>query len=152
MFGNNSSFERKKYLKGDILFKEGDKISALYVLASGKILNFSHKNGRIIPLYLSEGSGVVAEDCVLTQERVCHYNSICLEDSIIIVIPRREVVQYVNESSEWIKDLIFNISKKSINTKKLITDHQIRSDQLNGGVEFSAEEEKFVLESLDSSI
>lgn len=151
MFGSNSSFERKNIKKGDVLLREGDKLSALYILESGKVLNFAINNGRVVPLYLVSDTGLVAEDCVLTPDRTCHYNSICLEDSRLIVIPRREVLQFVNESSDWMKDLIFNISKKSVNTSKLITEHQIKDDALFGGGSFSAEHEKFILSSLESS-
>lgn len=151
MFGNDSSFERKSFAKGEILLKEGDKLSSLYILVSGRVLNFSVKSGRVVPLYLSRDTGVIGEDCALTQDRICHYNSIAMNDSSVIVIPRREVVTYINEGSDWIKDLIFNISAKSINTSKLIIDHQIKDDELFGGDSFSPEDEKFILESLKSS-
>ena len=147
MFGNDSSFERKTFKKGDILLREGDKLSALYILVSGQVLNFSIKNNRVIPLFLNSDTGVVGEDCVLTPDRICHYNAICMLDSVIIVIPRREVVQFVNESSTWIKDLIFNISKKTINTSQLIIEHQIKDDALYGDNTFSGEDEKFILQS-----
>lgn len=150
MFGSNSSFERKTFAKGEILLREREKLSSLYILVSGRVLNFSVKSGRVVPLYLSRDTGVIGEDCALTQDRVCHYNSIAMTNSNVIVIPRREIVTFINEGSDWIKDLIFNISAKSINTSKVIIDHQIKDDELFGGDSFSPEDEKFILDSFKS--
>ena len=67
-----------------------------------------------------------------------------MNDSTVIVIPRREVVTYINESSVWIIELIFN-------TSKLIIENQIKDDELFGGDSFTAVEEKFILEGLKLS-
>lgn len=148
MFGENSSFERKSFERGELILKEGDNISNLYILSSGKVLNFSIKNGRVVPLHLAEDSGVVGEDCVLSKERISQYSAICLSNVQAISIPRQNVLQYINESSKWIKDLIFNISSRSVNTTKVIVDHQIKDDSLFGGESLNAGDEKLILEKM----
>ena len=150
MFGDNTSFKRKSLSRGELIVKEGNKLTDLFILTKGKVLNFSVKNGRVIPLYLNEDSGTIGEDCVLGQEKVSQYSSICLDDVQVIVVPRNELYQYINERSKWIKDLVFNISSKSVKTSKVIVEHQIKDEKLFGNSNFNAEDEKFILGRLNS--
>lgn len=151
MFGNDTKFETRSISRGDILAREGEALGAIFILTSGRILNFSINNGRVIPLHMSTDSGVIGEDCILGQHKVCSYSSIAMSDSKVLVIPKESISRVIYDSSDWIKNLISNISERSINTSKIIVEHKIKADALNGDQPFENEDEKFILSQLSKT-
>lgn len=145
MFGSNTKFETRVLDKGEIFIQEGKNLSNIYILTSGRVLNFSVNKGRVIPLYMSIESGVIGEDCVLGNQKVCSYNSIAMENSRVLVIPKKNVTKVLNDSSDWIRKVILNISERAANTSNLIIEHQIKSDALHGDRPFENQDEKFIL-------
>lgn len=148
MFGSEDDYKSTTYERGDVLFKAGESVRTLYLLRSGTVKLVSLHNDRVIPIYTISDRGIIGEECVFTKETICNYSAIVCEKSSLIEIPRRELIAYINSSSDWMKKIIFDMAEKATKTASLIVEHRIMDDRLNGGEPFSDEEEVLIKASL----
>ena len=141
MFANEDDFKTVVYEKGEILFKEGESVRTLFLLRSGTVKLISVKNDRIVPLYTISERGVIGEDCIFKKDTTCNYSAVVSERASVVEIPRRDLIAFINSSSDWMKNIIFDMADKSEKTAALIVEHRILDDRLNGNSPFSDEEE-----------
>ena len=142
-------FRESSFSKGDIIFSKGDMAKNIYILNRGKVACFIvSKDKRIIPIHGLENSGIFGEDGVLAQEQVHRYFAVATMDSLVTMIPRKDVNSFLDGSSDWLKNILNTISERIHNTVELISEHKIIDERLNGGSEFSQEDEKLILKSL----
>ena len=57
-------------------------------------------------------------------------------------------MKFINASSDWVKNILFDISDKVAKTTEIIAEHRIIDDRFNGGKLFSDEEEVMIRKSL----
>ena len=107
MFGNEDDYKAVVYERGDVLFKAGESVRTLYLLRSGIVKLVSIHNDRVVPIYTISSRGIIGEDCIFKKETICSYSAIVCEKSSLIEIPRRELIAYINSSSDWMKKIIF---------------------------------------------
>lgn len=143
------AFSESKLEKGQIIFSKGDKAESIYILNSGQVACFLiSKDKRIIPVYSLRNNGIFGEDGVLSKASSYQYFAVALEDSTVTRIPKADISAFMSEAADWIPNILNNISERIHNTIEVISEHKIIDDRLNGGEEFSQEEEKLILKSL----
>ena len=143
------AFSESQIEKGQIVFSKGDKAENIYILNNGQVACFLvSKDKRIIPVYSLKNSGIFGEDGVLSKSGFYQYFAVALEDSTVTKIPDSDVSTFMKEAANWIPNILNNISDRIHNTIEVISEHKIIDDRLNGGEEFSQEEEKLILKSL----
>lgn len=132
--------------EGEILFKKDTKCDYCYIVRTGHIACFSlSSDKRVVPIFSVKDSGLVGEDCIFSEEPTHQYNAIALCKSILIKIPRKDVMLYLNEAGDWMKNILFDLSDKVSNTSEVVIEHKIVDERLNGGELFSDEEQKILL-------
>lgn len=131
----------EKIPAGEILFKEGDLPESFYIVVSGKVTCLKWYNDRLVPVYTPSEQEMVGEDCVLADTNQYFYSAVAMEDCEVIRIEKSEVFKFLNTQSEWIKNILKNISDKLYHTTDFIAEHKIVDNKLLGGVDFSADQE-----------
>lgn len=88
------------YKKGDIIFKEGDKPTGLFCLASGKVKIFKEGvGGREQIVRMAKPGGFIGYRALFAEE---NYNSssVALEDSAVLVIDKESLVKVLKTNPE----------------------------------------------------
>ncbi|MCT4642631.1 MAG: Crp/Fnr family transcriptional regulator [Bacteriovoracaceae bacterium] len=139
-----SKFKLYEYEKGQVLFKEGSLADAFYLIKSGNVKTVKLDKSRIIPLFESTEGDVIAEDIVFKDLKYYSYSSICVEDSLIYKIPKSEIFTFLNSNSEWIGNILYDISNKLSKTIDTIYEHKI----INSDMVISDDQKKSIIENL----
>lgn len=92
---------------GEILFNEGDKISHLFYVVSGKLQLINTKEHVISTV----GSGELIGESIVLDDLAC-YSVRALEDSELILIPSDKIMEVVKAQPKWIKLLIEGLGKR----------------------------------------
>ena len=143
-----SDYEQGRIAEGEVLFKEGDVLDHLYLLLDGEISCFSLNNDRVVPLQKITGPGVIGEDLILTKNQACYYSAVALNDSSYVKIPKNEVDLILEEGSDWLTNIIRNMSEKIQHTSNLLVEHNIVDSKLYADANFDSDEETFLKNAL----
>lgn len=119
--------------KGDVLFHEGERAEAFYIVIKGKIACAKHSEERFVLVAISEEKDIVGGECVFSPSELYAFGAIALEDSEIVKVSGEETRSILAAKSSWIADILGNISEKVENTYKLISEHRIEDARLSGG-------------------
>lgn len=141
-------FVEKDISKGDLIFSKGEKSKYAFILNKGRVACFlKSKDKRIIPIQGAMQGAIFGEDAILSELGRYEYYAVALEDSSVTLIPRQDVFSVLNESSDWVKSILFNISNRVHATIEVVADHKLVDDKLFGEQPFSQQEEKLILKS-----
>ena len=150
MFGKESEYETIQVLQGEVILREGKTVNELIIVKSGDVACVTLSNDRVVPVYTISGAGVVGEDGILSEGRASAYSAIALTDANIIKIPKEDIMKFIDASSSWVKNILFDISDKVSKTTEVISEHRIIDDRFNGGKLLTGEEEVMIKKSLSS--
>lgn len=148
MFGNETEYKTVDYSQGDIIFKAGDVINTLYIVKAGEVTCVSMNKDRLVPVYNVIDSGVIGEDGVFSNKRPSNYYAIAMSDVKVLEIPKADIMKFINSTSDWIKNILFNISEKVSHTTDVISEHKIIDERFNGGKLLTDKEEVLIKKSL----
>lgn len=127
--------------KDEVLFKEGELPDCFFIIISGKVTCLKWYNDRLVPIYTAGEQEIVGEDCVLADTSEYFYSAVVMEDCEVIRIEKSEVFKFLNTQSDWIKNILRNISEKLYHTSDLIAEHRILDKKLLSDVDFSDDQE-----------
>jgi len=137
----DSNINIEKFSKDEVLFKEGDLPEAFYLVLSGKVCCLKWHNERLSVVYTAVEQDIIGEDCVFADDNQYFYSAVVLEDCELIRIEKSEVFSYLNEQSQWIKNILNNISTKIQHTAEVIAEHRIEDDKLLANTSIDEEQE-----------
>ncbi len=134
---------------GDILFKDKEKCEFCYIVRNGHIACFSlSADKRVVPVFSVKDTGLIGEDCVMAENPKFGYYAIALSKTTLIKVPRKDIMLYLNEAGDWMKNILFDLTDKVKNTSDVVVEHKIIDERLNDGHLFSDEEQKILLEAI----
>lgn len=136
----NENVNYTTFEKGDILFREGESAEGFYIIAEGRVACAKNNEGRFVVVNVAGDKSIVGEDSVLCGSHDHQYGAVALEKTEAVKVETSDVLAVVNSKSEWIKNILENISDKIRNTNNLIAEHRIEDDRLCGGEPLSEEE------------
>ncbi|MEX0798355.1 MAG: cyclic nucleotide-binding domain-containing protein [Bacteriovoracaceae bacterium] len=139
----NENFKSEIFEKGDVLFQEGDKTSAFFIVVKGKVICAKKSSDRFVVVYLAKDKELVGEDSVFRNLGKHDYGAIALEKSELVRVESSDVYASVGNQSDWVRNILENLSDKVRDTADLIVDHRIEDDRLTG--EEALSEEVFAL-------
>lgn len=149
MFGKEADYTPKSIEQGQVIIKEGDIVNKLYIVQSGEVACVTISNDRVIPIYTVQNSGVIGEDGVFSEDRPSSYSAIAMTKVSVVEIPKKDIMKFVKASSDWVKNILFDISDKVARTTDVIAEHRIIDDRFNGGKLFTDQEEILIKKSLE---
>ena len=132
----------QNYSRGDVVFLEGQAAKRFYIVQSGRVACVK-KHDRLVVTYIAGKGDFVAEETVLGFRRKHDHSAVVLEDCELVEVPAEDVQKIVNSKSEWIRNILVNMSEKIKNTSDSITEHRIEDDRLYKGE--SLKEEDYAL-------
>lgn len=118
---------------GDILFREGDEADAFYIVLTGKVARAKNSGGRLVVVGVENDKCLVGEDSVLGGLKHHEYGAVALGKTETVRIESSKVQAVIGSQSEWIKNILENISNKVRNTTLLVAGHRLEDDRLYGG-------------------
>lgn len=137
-------FEQSFVKKGDVIFREGDVADKMFLVSSGKVICFKRLKEEIIPIYTVDGKGVLGEECLFSGEATFPYYAVAIESAQISKIPKKMLSSYLDNTNEWIRNILADIASKIHQTRGLIIEHKIIDDKFVGGG-YLSEEDKVLL-------
>lgn len=137
----DSNVKIEKFSKDQVLFKEGDLPEAFYLVVSGKVSCIKWHNERLTIVYTAVEQDIIGEDCIFADDNEYFYSAVAIEDCELIRIEKSEVFEFLNEQSDWIKNILSNISAKIQHTAEVIAEHRIEDEKLLAHSHITEEQE-----------
>jgi CRP-like cAMP-binding protein len=126
--------------KDEILFKEGQVTTSLFIVKSGEIVGLKRSKERLIPVLWANTQRVLGEEAVLTGGEYT-YSAIALVESEVIEVPADQVKRLMASAPAWMSGLLATLGERSIGMSSAIAEHRISHPELSGTQELAAQEE-----------
>src|SRR5690554_2481389 len=97
--------------EGEVLFKEGEPVSSFYLVSSGKVVRAKTVDSRIVFVGVAEAGELIAEETVMGGYQRHLYGAVALERSEVCVLSRREALSVVGSKSDWVQNILKNMSE-----------------------------------------
>lgn len=118
-----SKIRQYRYLKGEVIFTEGETPRNLYCVNKGKVkITQTGIDGKIQVVHLAHEGDVLGYRAILGEDRYS-CSGITMEDSIICVIPRREFKELVETHPKVAREMIRMLTDILKETEKKVTIH-----------------------------
>lgn len=113
--------ETKRYYKGDLILKEGDRSQYFFYLKQGElsVFNFTEKGRELLQHKVVQGN-FFAEPAILCEEPAPGNVEVYSEKVEIIKIPRDNLIAYLKEKPELLFEFTMSIARKSIKKSMLL--------------------------------
>lgn len=128
----NENLKYEVFEKGDVVFQEGDKTNAFFIVIKGRIVCAKKNSDRMVVIFVAKEKDLVGEDSVLGNSGVHDYGAMALEKSELVRIEASDVACSIENQSEWIKNILENLSDKIKGATDLIAEHRIEDDRIVG--------------------
>ena len=102
--------ERRTFLKGTTIFKEGEKADAAYIVESGQVEVFKMIAGRHIPLGIIREWGMFGE-LGLVDDSPRMAGAHTLEDTVCLVVSQRSVAQMLDAAPPGLTTVIESMAQ-----------------------------------------
>lgn len=126
--------------KDEVLFREGDEPSKIYLVKTGSILCLKKSKERLIPIFEAGPQKIVGEEAILAKQSY-GYSAIVMESAELIEVDGSLISNTLDEAPYWLGALMATLGERLIGTSDAIAEHRISSSDLTGGEELSAQEE-----------
>ncbi len=127
----------KKFKKDNLIFHSSSSAECLYIVKTGKVLVVKEVDKRIIPIKVVEANGFLGEGVVGTKA-AWGVSAIALEDSELVSVPKKEMMQFFDEAPAWVKTVVETITSRINQTQDLLAEHKIIDSELCGGIELNS--------------
>jgi CRP-like cAMP-binding protein len=99
-----------KYLKGDVIFREGTVPSGIFLIRSGKVKKYKADNmGREQIIYVANQGELIGYHAVLSEERYPD-SAAAIEDTTISFIPKEDFMTVLHRSPAFTQRLLRALS------------------------------------------
>ena len=105
MAADDQSIEVETFPKGKVLFKQGEKGDAAYIVNSGAVGMYREAQGRKIPLATVRRGELFGEMAVI-DDTPRMATAFALEDSAVMVVPIRIMLDKLRKADPFIRSLI----------------------------------------------
>jgi len=147
----NSDVTYSNFKKGDLLFKEGRKIEQCFIVTKGSVALVKQVDKRETVFYVAKEKDIIGEDCVVSTNPLYFYSAVALEDIEVIPMNASEMNAIVDSHSDWIGNILDNISGKITKSIEMISEHRITDNSLYQGVEISDDDQVLIKSSLQKA-
>lgn len=105
MYFDGADVEKNFYARGDLVFQEGDKGDAAFLVEMGEIGIFKVVEGERVHLATMNEGELFGEMAIIDgSDRMA--NAVAMEDSVIISLPRKGLDAMLGKQSPMVKTLI----------------------------------------------
>lgn len=107
----NRSKELHKVSKGDLLFKEGQRLSGIYCVRNGASkLSKVTASGRDQIVKIAKKGEILGQRSVVCDEST-HLSATALDDMEVCFIPKSTIVEKINNNPEFVKKLLITMAE-----------------------------------------
>jgi len=99
-----------KYLKGDVIFREGSVPAGIFLIRSGKVKKYKVDNmAKEQIIYVANQGELIGYHAVLSEERYPD-SAAAIEDSLISFIPKEDFIAVLHRSPTFMQRLLKTLS------------------------------------------
>lgn len=124
---NVPDFAVKTFLKGQIIYREGDPASYIYLIKKGKILLVKDQF-KILPMNLLKEKELLGE-VALFNEGNYETTAIALEESQLMEIDFKYMQETLGDLPEWFQKLMENLSNKINLGLEVMAENQLSNEE-----------------------
>jgi CRP/FNR family transcriptional regulator, polysaccharide utilization system transcription regulator len=100
----------QKYLKGDVIFREGSVPAGIFLIRSGKVKKYKVDNlAKELIIYVANHGELIGYHAVLSEERYPD-SAAAIEDSVISFIPKEDFISILHRSPAFTHRLLKTLS------------------------------------------
>jgi len=100
----------QKYLKGDVIFREGSVPAGIFMVRSGKVKKYKVDNlAKELIIYVANQGELIGYHAVLSEERYPD-SAAAIEDSLISFIPKEDFISILHRSPAFTHRLLKTLS------------------------------------------
>ncbi len=136
--------EERNFARGEIVFAEGTPGDVMYIVRSGRMVIF--KDTLDAPIVLGfRGPGEIVGEMALIEDRPRTATAVAVEDSIALLIDRRNFLLWLAQQPSTGLNLLKTVSARLRDTDKLLSRTKADERQLQGQVsELQSERERLL--------
>ena len=116
------------YLRDEVVFRQGDSSSCLYIIRSGQIKVVRESDGELSIIGLIGPKDFLGEGAVLTGG-VRSAHAIVTEVTEAVKIEYSEIQKVLGTKPEWIKDLMAVLVGKLNNSSEIMAEHGVQLEE-----------------------
>lgn len=125
---------------GEVVFRQGERPHSFYLVKVGAVICLKNDDHRLTPVFTSVEGDIIGENSLIIRKGY-GYSAVALEDTVLIQIESQDIHTYLDSKSDWIRNILTNIAKKSLHTDEIISEHRIIHTDLFCGNEYTEEDE-----------
>jgi len=124
---SSSSTNSKSFLKGKVLFIQGEDAQNLYIVLKGAVKLFAGEGKNLVPV------GVIREKDFFGEQSIFNGNprtltAVVAEDSELVLIHKKDINQVLKSCSGWVRDIMKLISDRLEDTHHAIYEHGLTDE------------------------
>ena len=117
--------------KDEILFKEGQSTTSIFIVKSGEVVALKRSKERLIPILWANAQKMLGEEAVLTGGDYS-YSAVALSECEIIEIPADQIKRIMASAPAWMSGLLATLGERSQGMSSAIAEHRISHQELSG--------------------
>lgn len=126
--------------KDEILFREGDAPSKIYLIKGGSVLCLKRSKERLIPVFMATEQQIVGEEAVLSKQPY-NYTAIVMDSAELVEVDAATINGTLEQAPYWLSALMATLGERLVGTSEAIAEHRLIATELAGPAEFTAQEE-----------
>jgi CRP-like cAMP-binding protein len=113
----------------EVIFREGENASALYLIKSGEVLCLKSSKERLIPVFKAKTQDIIGESAMLS-DAPCTYSAITLTPVELIRIDNADLIKVLESAPEWLMDLTTTMISRFQSTSNLVAENRILNEAI----------------------
>lgn len=112
---------RKGIARGEILFREGDEGTALYIILEGRVkISVSRRTDKVTLALL--GPGEFLGEMALLDGLPRSADATAMEDSQLYILNRKDFLAFLSNNDHAVREILFSLSMRLRKTDKLLAE------------------------------
>ena len=127
----------KNLLPKDVIFKEGEPATDLYLVKSGKVVCLKASKDRLIPVFVANAEDILGESA-MTPNGVYSYSAVSLTNCEIIPVPSKDFTTVLDKAPYWLNELTTTMINRFQDTAAIIAENRVVHPAILSEEDFSS--------------
>lgn len=119
----------------EVIFREGEPASSLFIVKRGEVLCLKRVKDRLIPVFKATEGDIVGENAIL-ESMPYGYSAVSLTTVELMEIPSGNFGQILKTSPSWLKQLTATMIQRFENTANLVAENRVFHESILSEEEF----------------
>lgn len=122
--------ERIVFEPGQVIFAEGDRGDAMYIVDQGEVLLLKEESGRVVPVSMIKSGEFLGELSAFGSTPQRNASAVSVDQTFAYVIKSEDIKTVLKICPNWVKDVMDTLSDRLRSSTEIMTEHRIIDESL----------------------